>query len=523
MTMRGWWWLFLLVAAVAGCGDDTTSNPDDGGETDVATCDPTDCDEACIAGGATAGVCRTTGCECIGGGDADADVEDIEDVGPDPADDSAPPEDGTDVEADTGPVDADGDTYPEDIDCDDHDADVFPGSVRECTSACGTGTERCDAGSWVGCTAPTDCACPTPGETRLVECGRCGQASQRCGSDGVWEMPGTCMYEGECYAGEVGTEPCGLCGEHSRLCSETCAWLDWEACVDPGGECVRGTTEITREGCPAGQIQQRRCSDTCGWTTDVACTTDCILTPRTGGHQEEVCVPGGDFIMGEDEGGTWSAAWRPVHTVTLSPYFVDVFKVTNARYRACVTAGACVAPHAPGATYFLADRTTYDSHPVTDVNYADAVAFCAWDGGRLLPTEAQWEKAARGPAPRTVSQPWGDSTDFCTYINHEDCGDPDMTVSVDEHPLNVSFYGVRGMNANGICWARDWYDSAYYSSSPGADPEGPAIGTQRVFRSQNWSFTVLPDHSTLSRRWPAVPGASGRDLGLRCARQPWSR
>jgi len=226
-------------------------------------------------------------------------------------------------------------------------------------------------------------------------------------------------------------------------------------------------------------------------------------------------------MMGQVESPSWTFPWRPVHSVTLSPYFMDRFKVTNARYRACVTAGACTEPRDPTATYFDLDRTRYDSFPVVWVNYSDAVAFCAWDGGRLLPTEAQWEKAARGPAPREEAQPWGASSDFCTYVNHRDCG-MDTVVSVNEYPLNVSFYYVQGMNANVFEWVRDWYDAGYYAVSPAEDPLGPTSGIYRVFRSQQWFNSLLPYYPTLSRRARIEPDGVTYTLGFRCAREPWA-
>ncbi len=445
-------------------------------------------------------------------GDADSDAD--ADV---PAD-----ADGDDVPDAEVVTDADGDTYPASIDCDDHDPLVYPGTFRACSSACGTGTERCDAGSWVGCTAPTDCACAPPGTTRTVDCGRCGLASQRCGSGGVWDPPGACMSEGECSIGAVETEMCGLCGTRNRICDGTCRWRPWDACVDPGGECTRGADEIVRTGCPEGQIQRRVCTDACVWTAAVACTTDCILLPRTGGHQEEVCIPGGPFVMGENtEAGIAYDPHRYVHEVILSPYLVDRFGVTNGRYRACVDAGACAGPRDLTATYFNPDRATYDSYPVAFVTWADAVAFCAWDGGRVLLTEAQWEKAARGPAPRTDRYPWGTDTAYCTYVNNEMCGTA-PAVSVDLYPLNVSFYGVRGMLANVYDWTRDWYDAAYYPISPTFDPTGPSAGIRRTYRGGSFLPAATIRYYSNSYRGHCLPTDNWASVGFRCAREPWT-
>lgn len=529
--------LAALAAASIGCGDDGSGTPDDGGsgEIDGATCDPTACDASCVAGGAVAGVCRATGCECIGGADGDADRDGdadsdagpdvIEDVVPDRGDDAGAG-DATDAEAETGPTDADGDTYPEDVDCDDHDADVFPGSVRECTSACGTGTERCDAGSWVGCTAPTDCTCSTPGATRLVECGRCGQASQRCGSDGVWEMPGTCMYEGECYAGETATEPCGFCGERSRLCSAACAWMPWEECRHPG-ECdpSHGDPVLTGDGCPLGQFQRRFCSAlTCAWETITPCGVDevpCTPPRRTGGYDEEICIPGGPFLMGTDIPRFVESDNTPVRAVYLAPFYIDKYMVTNARYRSCVAAGACTPPtedlSAGLQTYFATPESTYANYPVVGVNRAQTLAFCAWDGGRTLPTEAQFEKAAKGPAPRQVPYPWGtDDTNICLYTSLlAVCHGPPFTYPVDAFPLGVSYYGVFQMHGHLFQWTRDWYQADWYSRLPEIDPEQTVPTPETVSRSIPATADQL---YSIAHRVPGPPELGGYGDAFRCAR-----
>lgn len=466
------------------------------------------------------------GCGDDGGHDGQSEADAAQESALDPGTDDADGDEADgllEADGETAGHDDDGDTYPESVDCDDHDADVIPGSRRPCTSDCGTGTERCEAGAWVGCTAPTDCACDPPGRTRVVDCGNCGIASQRCGDDGIWEMPGECMDEGECAEGEVETESCGTCGTRSRICDATCAWRPWGDCVEHG-ECARGAVEIVRTACPAGQIQQRRCDDTCSWVVEVPCTNDCILAPRLGSYEEEVCIPGGPFMMGSEETNPTYFDRVPVHEVILSPYLIDKFKVTNRRYRACVEAGTCTAPRDTDATYYRIDRATYDPFPVTNVNREDSATFCAWDGGRLLPTEAQWEKAARGPSPRTVRYPWGDDPDYCSYVNHERCGTGSI-VAVDAYPANTSYYGVRGMLANTTEWARDWYDAGYYAVSPSLDPEGPPSARFYSIRSCTLRNPVESDgrYWALTRRGLGDVAAPGSDwLGFRCDRQPWS-
>ena len=480
MAIRRWLWVSCVVVGAAACGDDAATNGDDGG-----------------------GDIEEVGDE-VGGLDGEAGDED------------ATPD------SEVTGTDEDGDTFPEGVDCDDHDADIIPGSRRPCTSGCGSGTERCEGGAWVGCTAPTDCACDPPGDTRVVDCGNCGIASQRCGEDGLWEMPGTCMDEGECPEGDIETENCGICGSRSRICDATCVWRDWGPCEEHG-ECARTTEGIVRAGCPAGQIQQRRCSDSCTWEVVVGCTTDCIMTPRTGGDHEDLCVPGGPFIMGSEETDPDYFSRMPVHEVTVSPYLMDKYQVTNRRYRACVAAGACVEPRNSLATYFNADVVGHNWYPVTYILWSDAVAFCAWDGGRVLPTEAEWEKAGRGPSPREVRYPWGDASDYCSYVNHQLCGTGSW-VAVNANPSNTSHYGVAGMDANILEYMADYFDFDYYSYTASTDPTGPEAGDYRSVRGCSFRTRLATGgvYHAVTSRWSGNPDLATDTKGFRCVRRPWT-
>ncbi|MCX6041123.1 MAG: formylglycine-generating enzyme family protein [Caldilinea sp.] len=235
---------------------------------------------------------------------------------------------------------------------------------------------------------------------------------------------------------------------------------------------------------------------------------------------EEILIPAGSFQMGCDSSNPAEScnSWeQPLHTVTLSAYSIDKYEVTNARYKACVAAGGCTVPGSVDSSkrspYY--GTSTYADYPVLNVDWFQANAFCAWAGKRL-PTEAEWEKAARGSSD-TRKYPWGNSAPDCTKTNYDSCvGD---TSRVGSYPSGASPYGVMDMAGNVDEWVQDWYDSSYYSVSPSNNPQGPETGTYRVLRGGSWvSFDFVGDvRSALRSVLPPRP----LDLdsnGFRCVR-----
>jgi formylglycine-generating enzyme required for sulfatase activity len=205
---------------------------------------------------------------------------------------------------------------------------------------------------------------------------------------------------------------------------------------------------------------------------------------------------------------------QPLHTVTLDAYYIDKYEVTNARYKACVDAGECTAPGSVGSwtrsPYY--GTSTYADYPVLNVTWNQASAFCAWAGGRL-PTEAEWEKAARGSSDTRV-YPWGNSAPDCTKTNYSPCvGD---TSRVGSYPSGASPYGVMDMAGNVWEWVNDWYDGNYYSVSPGVNPQGPATGWERVLRGGSWGSGDLNVRS--ARRLSNFPDFWDFNFGFRCVR-----
>jgi formylglycine-generating enzyme required for sulfatase activity len=446
-----------------------------------------------------------------GGGDTvdDTDAGATTDASPIP--DGSPEVDGS------GGEDQDQDGYRAAEDCDDSDPEVYPGTRQDCQSDCDYGYQVClSDGTYGPCSAITDCDCDTPGETRVIDCGMCGSAGQTCGSSGTWEMPSQCTGEGACFPGQVEQRPCDRCGQESRLCNESCEWLPWNdsACY---GDCVPGEQGVDPgASCPTlGHHQPTLCSTQCAWEPDGACTGACIGTPRTGtpDFKDEVCVEGGLTFIGADPDEGYDPTARPEHVVALSPYFIDVYEVTVARYRECVDAGGCTLPDS-SSTYFDSGS---DDIPVDLVTWSQAVDFCAWDGGRTLPTEAQWEKAARGPHPNDVPNPWGTDPATCQHAPGTDCGGWDL-VAVDANPAGVSYYGLHQMGGNVEEWVADWMGTYAVTGTPPLDPSFPPEGNERYLRGADIYYSLVDLQSTVTERSVGYHGTPWSAAGFRCAR-----
>ncbi len=218
---------------------------------------------------------------------------------------------------------------------------------------------------------------------------------------------------------------------------------------------------------------------------------------------EIVYVPAGEFIMGSDEGDSDE---QPVHTVYLDAFWIDKYEVTNSQYRKCMEAGACDVPS--DTTYY--DNADYAEHPVVYVSWNDALAYCQWAGKRL-PTEAEWEKAARGTDGRTY--PWGEGID-CDHAQYDECGG--QTVPVGSRSKGASPYGALDMAGNVWEWVADWYDSGYYSQSPGRNPPGPDSSEFRVLRGGSWDDVAHFGRGAY--RAGSDPRLRGNFVGFRCAR-----
>ncbi len=192
-------------------------------------------------------------------------------------------------------------------------------------------------------------------------------------------------------------------------------------------------------------------------------------------------VPAGEFEMGD--GVHFDC---PRHRVYLDEYYIGVYAVTNRQYRKFVDETGHRAPDRAewGSPKWKGDGCPPElsEHPVVCVDWEDAQAYCRW-AGLSLPTEAQWEKTARGA--EGFAYPWGDLWDSAR-CRHAGNRSEEGTCPVHEHADGVSGYGAYNMAGNVLEWCSDWYDPDYYKSSPSKNPTGPVKGSSRVLRGGGW-------------------------------------
>ena len=230
-----------------------------------------------------------------------------------------------------------------------------------------------------------------------------------------------------------------------------------------------------------------------------------------------ILIPAGVFLMGTEIGTSDNE--KPVHYVGLSDFYIDKYEVTNAQYQKCVQEAACEWPK---NRQLHLDATLAD-HPVDNVTWDMAQAFCTWRSARL-PTEAEWEKAAGGGQGNDY--PWGDNIsgktlNFCDLNcirgDHEKGVNDKFvyTAPVGSFPDGASPYGVLDMAGNVWEWVADRYSAGYYSNSPTENPTGPETGTYRVLRGGSWND--LSERTRIYARYSRNPADYDPSIGFRCA------
>ena len=230
-------------------------------------------------------------------------------------------------------------------------------------------------------------------------------------------------------------------------------------------------------------------------------------------------IPFGEFLMGTSlsnrDGGRDE---YPERRISLDAFYMDIYEVTNGRYLEFVKAtGHRIPEHPRDKTLTLWQGNSvadiFKDHPVINVDWFDADAYCTWAGKRL-PTEAEWERAARGTTGRRF--PWGNAEPtrkLANYLNQWRHGaglEP-----VGGHPQGASPEGVQDLEGNVWEWVADWYDARYYETGPSQNPKGPPAGTRKVIRGSGWESEAPLLRS--AHRLNSDPYNRNHSLGFRCA------
>ena len=233
------------------------------------------------------------------------------------------------------------------------------------------------------------------------------------------------------------------------------------------------------------------------------------------GQPGMVFIPGGEFLRGRshalpDDGLKWFPTLlkddRPVRGIFVDHFYLDRREVTNRDFAAFVEATGRAAPYYWPGGELPADKV---DHPVVNVNWGDAAAYCRWAGKRL-PTEAEWERACRGPAEGAV-YPWGDRDPTKEDVRFDVITGPGQVCRFSE-----SYFGLCDIAGNVWEWCADWYEKDYYERAPDRNPPGPENGLYRVLRGGSWAD--LPKYLTCAYRSFARPAERSPNVGFRCAK-----
>lgn len=434
---------------------------------------------------------------------------------------------------------------------------------RACMSLCGAGVQQCSEGEFGACVATNppvevcdradnDCdnlvdeSFPEQGlscETKLL--GICGVGAYQCTPEGLacvaTKMPSQEVCDGidndcdglvdEDSSGLVLAEQCGSsCPNRSaRVCTNgawsACDHAEVEICNSADTNCdgLVDNTNVCYRACPGGGVAAGtlNCADNscalpaeiCGDGIDNDC--DGTVDQNCASSVEGMAyIPGGVFVMGAPGSDSDAAAdERPLHLVALSPYYIDRYEVTRAEYATCLAGGGCSAlsPSCPFQNLLTPDR------PVVCISWAQANGYCQWKGGRL-PTEAEWEKAARGPFDRVNRWPWGNQRNAmlgvfnCTSSNGATC-----VQDVNSLPGGASYYGLHHMAGNAAEWVADYYDENFYPFTLVTNPNQAANqGDGHAIRGGSYRQDV--EFGRVSNRAYIAFFNGLEEVGFRCVR-----
>jgi len=287
--------------------------------------------------------------------------------------------------------------------------------------------------------------------------------------------------------------------------------------TEPTSECGNGDVEDGEE-CDGADWNGATCESLGHFAGALACGAGCEFDVSGCVPPGMVLVPGGEFTMGSDMG---SSDEEPVRVVQVDSFYIDQTEVTVSSFGLCVSAGVCDEPSTGGScNWMVAGR---GNHPINCVDWSEATQYCGWVGGgtKRLPTEAEWEKAARGPDARVY--PWGDApAPSCLHVVMDagtggGCG-MNSTMEVGSKPLGNSPYGAQDMSGNVWEWVSDWYAGSYEAGDTD-NPTGPASGYSRVLRGGSWYFN-RSNFFRAAGRLGVNPTSSYGYVGFRCARTP---
>lgn len=286
--------------------------------------------------------------------------------------------------------------------------------------------------------------------------------------------------------------------------------ISGEAVFQPTQTLVIDQPPATSTVAATGEIVQQPTEETP--TLQVA-ETEAVKEPQKGDEKTNstddaamVFIPEGEFLMGAmDDDKRALSNEKPQRTVFLDAFWIYKYEVTNAQYRSCIASGGCLGN---------ADQYPEDNYPVVSVNWHEADAYCAWAGGRL-PSEAEWEKAARGETMNYY--PWGNTTPNCIVTNYSGCvGGP---APVGSYPNGASPYGVLDMAGNVWEWAADWFDPDYYNQS--GNTINPLISGYTGLKSlRGGSWGLGSNELRISFRGSFYPDDTYHNIGFRCVNLP---